>query len=171
MPPEPIRPEAIASLPGRPLRSRFYRILPGHLRDRALSTEGSVLYGGRYNPKDAFGALYCSEKPATCIAEVRKATAGRTLSAFVLVSVTVELQRVLDLTDHAVLQRLGLRSEDLIAPDWAPTQELGRLAREAGFEGLLVPSAAAPGTNLVLFPDYLASASSVQLQAIEPVEI
>ncbi len=44
-------------------------------------------------------------------------------------------------------------------------------AREAGLEALLVPSAAAPGGNLVLFPDQLDSVSSVELLTVEPAEI
>lgn len=169
--PAPIGPEALARLPARPLRGQFYRIVPRHLRDHALSAEGSELYGGRYNPKGAFGALYCGESPAVCSAEVRKATAGRVLGPFVLASVRVELHRVLDLTDHALLGQLGLRSENLVTPDWSQTQELGRLAREAGFEALLVPSVAAPGTNLVIFLDHLDPGSSVHLLAIQPTEL
>lgn len=163
--------EALAGLPTRALRGQFYRIVPRHLRDRALRTEGSELYGGRYNPKGTFGALYCGETPVVCGAEVRKATAGRRLGPFVLATVRVDLQRVLDLTDHAVLQRLGLRPDDLVGSDWGPTQELGRRAREAGFEALLVPSAAAPGANLVLFLDHLDPISSLELLAVEPTEI
>ncbi|MBI3077716.1 MAG: RES family NAD+ phosphorylase [Deltaproteobacteria bacterium] len=145
--------------------------MPQYLRDRASSTEGSKLYGGRYNTKGAFGALYCGERPGVCSAELRKATAGRTLAPFVLASLRVKLQRVLDLTDRTVLRRLGVRSKDLVSPDWTLTQDLGRLAREAGFEALLVPSAAAPGRNLVIFPDHLDPASSVQLRAVKPVRI
>lgn len=104
-------------------------MVPRYRRDRALSTEGSELYGGRYNPKAGFGPLYCGERPAVCLAEVRRATAGRTLGPFVLASVKVELQRVLDLTDLSILERLGLSPEELVAPDWALTQELGHLAR------------------------------------------
>lgn len=44
-------------------------------------------------------------------------------------------------------------------------------AREAGLEALLVPSAAAPGGNLVLFPDQLDSVSSVELLTVERTEI
>ncbi len=44
-------------------------------------------------------------------------------------------------------------------------------AREAGLEALLVPSAAAPGGNLVLFPDCLDPVSFVELLAVEPAEI
>jgi RES domain-containing protein len=141
------------------------------LQDRVISTKGSELHGGRYNPKGAFGALYCGETPAVCSAEIRKVTAGRILNPLVLASVRVELQRVLDLTDHAILQRLGLRPEDLVLPNWAETQELGRLARAAGFEALLAPSAAATGRNLVIFPDHLEPGSSVRLLGVEPVKL
>lgn len=170
MPPEPFRRKNLAGLPGQPLRGHFYRIVPRHLRDRALATEGSRLYGGRYNPKGALGALSCGEQSAVCGAEVRKATAGRALGPLLLASVMVELRRVLDLSDDTVLQRLGLRPEDLVAPNWARTQELGRLAREVGFEGLLVPSAAAPGRNLVLFPDRLDPGSAIQVLSVEPLK-
>lgn len=171
MSPELPGPEAVVGLPTRALWGQFYRMVPRHLRDRAVSTEGSELYGGRYNQKSAFGALYCGDTPALCRAEVRKATAGRRLGPFMLATIRVELRRVLDLTDHAVLVRLGLRPDDLVGPNWAPTQELGRRAREAGFEALLVPSAAAPGANLVLFPDRLGPASAIELLAVEPAEI
>jgi len=117
MPLAPIGQEALAGLPAKPLRGQFYRIVAQHLQDQVLSQEGSELYGGRYNPKGAFGALYCGETPAVCSAEIHKATAGRTLNPLVLASVRVELQRVLDLTDHAILQRLGLRPEHLVAPN------------------------------------------------------
>ena len=126
MSPQQRGPEGVAGLPARPLRGRFYRIVARHLRDRVLSPEGSERHGGRYNPKGAYGALYCGETLAVCRAEVRKATAGRTLGPFVLASVRVNLRRVLDLTDHALLDLLDVRPEDLLGPDWAPTQELGR---------------------------------------------
>jgi RES domain-containing protein len=169
--PAPIGPDAISELPAKSLRGQFHRIVPQHLRGQALSAEGCELYGGRYNPKGAFGAPYCGQTPAVCSAEVRRATAGRMATRFVLVSVNVERRRILDFTDQAILERLGLRSEDLARLDWTLTQELGRLARQAGFEALLVPSAAGPGSNLVLFLDRLGPASSVLLVAAEPVQL
>jgi RES domain-containing protein len=171
MSPAPIRTKDLAGLPARPLQGQFYRIVPHYHRERILNTEGSERYGGRYNRKGTFGALYCGETPAVCAAEVHKLAAGRKLGPFLLASVAVNLQRVLDLTDQTILLQLGLQSENLVAPDWGQTQELGRLAREAGFEALLVPSAAAPRTNLVLFPDRLDSTSSVNLLAVEPTEL
>lgn len=72
-----------------------------------------------------------------------------------LVRIRFALHRVLDLTDPATLAALDLRPEDLVGDDWQRTQRLGAQARAAGFEGLLVPSAAGPGDNLVIFPDRL----------------
>lgn len=171
MPPTPIPPDALAALPARSLRGRFYRIVARHLRDRVLSIEGSERYGGRYNPKGAFGALYCGESPTVSSAEVRKAAPGRKLGPFDLATLVVELHRVLDLTEQDILEQLSLRSEDLVSADWTRMQELGRLARKAGFEALLVPSAAGPGRNLVVFLDRLDPASSVLLVAVEPAPL
>lgn len=46
--------EALTELPARPLRRQFFRMVPHYYRDRALSTEGSERYGGRYNQKGGF---------------------------------------------------------------------------------------------------------------------
>ena len=170
MPPEPIGPHAVAGLPTRPFRGHVYRIVPRYLQDRVLNAEGSRLYGGRYNPKGEFGALYCGETPAICSAETRKATRGRALGPFILAEIHIEVHRVLDLTDPDILHALRIRREDLATPDWGLTQELGRLAHAAGLEGLLVPSAAVPGKNLILFLDHLDPASALQLVTTEPVE-
>ncbi len=163
-------PDMLARLPGRALRGRFYRIVHRDRREQLLSTEGSRLHGGRYNPPAAFGALYLSESPAVATAEVRRAAAGRRLGAFVLGTVEIDLTRLLDLTDRAVLAHLGVRPDDLVGPDYTPTRRLGTLAREAGFEGLLVPSATGLGTNLVLFPDRLGRAT-LRLLAVEPAAL
>jgi hypothetical protein len=61
----------------------------------------------------------------------------------------------------------------LIAPNWARTQridnreaftqQIGRLARETGFEAILVPSAVTRGKNLDIFPDRLLPGSSLKI--------
>jgi RES domain-containing protein len=97
-----------------------------------------------------------------CAAEIRKRAAGQPVSAYRLVRIRVELHRVLDLTDPATLAALGLRPEDLVGDDWQRTQRLGAQVRAAGFEGLLVPSAAGPGHNVVIFPDHLLARSRLR---------
>ena len=110
----------------------------------------------------AFGAVYCGESRAVCVAEIRRRAAGQPVSPHRLARIQVELHRVLDLTDPGTLAALDLRPEDLVGDDWQRTQRLGAQARAAGFEGLLVPSAAGPGDNLVIFPDRLDARSRVR---------
>ena len=46
----------------------------------------------------------------------------------------------------------GLTVDDLVGDDYAPTQALAEAVREEGAEGMVVPSAALPGTqNLIVF--------------------
>lgn len=110
----------------------------------------------------AFGAVYCGESRAVCVAEIRRRAAGQPVSPHRLARIQVELHRVLGLTDPATLAALDLRPEDLVGDDWQPTQRLGAQARAAEFEGLLVPSAAGPGDNLVIFADRLDARSRVR---------
>ncbi len=63
------------------------------------------------------------------------------------------------------------------APAWMTCRRSSRDRRPSltcppdRWEALLVPSAVAPGANLVLFPDHLDPVSSVELLAVEPTEI
>jgi RES domain-containing protein len=80
----------------------------------------------------------------------------------VMVAIRTNLQRVLNLADPKPRRSLGVNRGRLVGEDWralntrgreALTQAVGRLAWEAGWEGLLVPSSAdAGGVNLVVFP-------------------
>ena len=151
-------------------------------KGQGLSSEGSRLWGGRYNPKGKFGALYLTCARETCLAEVgysyrKKGIPLEELSPPDLkteIEVEVKLSRVLDLTDLTIQQFLSLREEDLKA-EWESLQDEGQevftqvladLAREAGWEALLVPSARHTGHNLVVISiDNLDAASSVQAKA------
>lgn len=90
----------------------------------------------------------------------------------VFVAIEVRLQVVLDLREPSVLRRLGLRLRSLLKVDWRremragrrpPTQCLGAALQGAGLEGMVVPSAAIAGHNLVLLPDRLAEGSCVRI--------
>lgn len=157
-------PEGLSALRGRAIRGVFFRALRAAVAGEPMSAQGSLRHGGRYNPLGAFGALYCGESGAVCAAEIRKRAAGQPVSRYRLVGIRVELHRVLDLTAPATLAALDLRPEDLVGDDWQRTQRLGALARAAGFEGLLVPSVAGRGHNLVIFPDRLDARSRVRLE-------
>jgi filamentous hemagglutinin len=122
--------------------------------------------GGRWNPKYGFSALYLSTRPETALAEALAQRRYQNIpdseaTPLVLTAFQVVLQQILDLTAVHVQNILQVTAEQLKAP-WRPTQNqgrealtqaIGRLTREAGFEGLLCPSASLPGgTNLVTFP-------------------
>lgn len=130
-----------------------------------LSGQGSALHGGRWNPK-GIKAVYLSLSPQTALSEVygNAKVFGipiEKLTPRLLVSVDVRLQKTLDLRDAKIRQKLGVSRQALAACNWKQdqfegrmgiTQCLGRIAVEAGLEGVLVPSAAEPKAgNLVLF--------------------
>ena len=64
------------------------------------------------------------------------------------------MESVLDLTDEGILQQSGISASSLTGSDMTATRRTAAQAREQGYEALLVPSAAAPGSkNLVIFLD------------------
>lgn len=138
------------------------------------SATGSLITGGRYNLKGAFEVLYLAVDVHTCTEEV---TRSMQVSEFVIadslprttIAIEVKLSRVLDLTDDKILKQLAVSTAVLKNTDWkniqnndgreAVTQEIGRYARDAGFEALLVPSSVWKGKNLDIFSDKLHVAS------------
>lgn len=137
---------------------------------------GSRRVGGRFNPPGGFGALYLSLEPATARAELerRAARSGVPLEDLlprVLLTVIVELGRVLDLRDPEERGRWGLDEETLTGDDHGPCQEVGRAARREGYEAILYPSAARPrGWNLVVFLDRLHPGSGIVVEGREDLE-
>lgn len=138
------------------------------------SVRGSIIAGGRYNLKGTFGVLYLSTDIHTCIEEVTRATQRREFEVAeglprTVIGIELKLARVLDLTDPKILRRIGIGQRVLKNVDWlhiqnsrgeeAITQTIARYARDAGFEGLLVPSAVCGGKNIDIFIDRLDSSS------------
>ena len=121
-------------------------------RDRALSLEGSLLVGGRYNPPFEFGALYGGQSPELCWAELEKKHEGPLKrGAFHIMPLAVRLRRVLDLTDPTTCDHLGLTPEEITRPaEYTVTRAIARAARAAGFEAILA-----------IFTDRLGAGSTV----------
>jgi RES domain-containing protein len=126
-----------------------------------LATTGSLKAGGRFNPPNEFGALYTSLDAKTAAQEVARGLRARGIDpeqfpegAWWVYEVEVKLDSVLDLTDPVVLERSGISAGSLTGSDVNATRGIAAEARERGYEALLVPSAAAPGSkNLVVFLD------------------
>lgn len=119
-----------------------------------VSMRGAFLHGARYNIRGYFGALYTSLSRETARLEMARYFTVPPLGGFVEASISLRLNRVLDLTNRKRLRRTGLAWERLIEPRFLLTQELGRMAWESGWEALLAPSAADPQQhNLAVFMD------------------
>ena len=92
----------------------------------------------------------------------------------------VSLVKILDLTDASVRRKLGFSREDLVDEDWRAiqaageeswTQAIGRGCYEAGFEGILVPSARnRKGKNIVVFPKSLSKSSKLRMIAADELK-
>lgn len=143
-----------------------------------LSGEGARLHGGRWNPPGSFATLYLATTRAIAIAELHRAAASQGLrpAGFLprdLVSIRVDLRRVLDVRDDIVAASLGLPSTP--GDDLTASQRVAEAARNLGFEAILAPSAAASdGEVLAVFPDRLHGASTIEVEAsraLAPAEL
>lgn len=168
----PGRPDlsAIAALGGTAFSGSVCRVVPGALRDKILSTEGNRYYPGRYHIAGETGILYTSLERDLAIRELGRHAARASLQAGLAAGrLRVKLQKVLDLTQAAVLAKLGLSKEALVAQDCSITQAISHQARKAGFQGLLVPSATGSGVNLVVFENNLAEGCLIEVEVVSAV--
>ncbi len=144
-----------------------------------VSGSGASYYGGRWNPPGV-NAIYASLDPTTAVKEsyqefIKYGFEAHHIRPRVLAGVKLNVKRLLDLTDAGIRRKLVFRLDELTAEDWLAiqsggeeswTQAIGRGAILAGFEGILAPSARnRHGTNVVIFPENLASTSTVELMA------
>lgn len=152
-------------------------------RQTFTTGEGARRNGGRYTPQGGARTVYLGTSRETALAEMMagQRESGLPDAAFqprVLAAVAVCVGVLLDLTSTPTLELLGITPDQLLT-QWKPdalagrvaqVQVFGRLVYEAGFEGLLAPSARHPaGTNLALFPDNFESGSHcIMLDTDEP---
>ncbi len=159
--------QVVAAAPSLSFRGLVWRV---HWREVA-PTEWSLSLrsSGRYHrgldlfpPEQTFPVLYTSLAPEIALWEMVRRSAARNLIYLknnVLSELSVDLSRVLDVADP---DAVGLTRADLVGADYHRCQELGAAAARRGYEGLLVPAAAMPGTNLVIFPRNLAEAIPIR---------
>ena len=158
---------AISSLASTSFSGTVFRVVPDKLRRRVLSTEGNRYYSGRYHIAGETGILYTSLGEDVALRELARHAARATLQGGLATGrIKVRLQRVLDLTDEGNLRKLGVSREDLTSPNYALTQAISMHVRTVGFQGILVPSAAGDGKNLVVFENNLAEGCSFDVEQI-----
>jgi RES domain-containing protein len=123
--------------------------------------------------------LYTSTDRATAIAEVVRGLKARGIDPesfgpqdWWVYELRISPDSVLDVSDPANRAELNVSAAALVADNTDETRRIGRQARDAGFQAVFAPSAAAPGSNnLVLFlaaisdtPEVLSS-TAVELSA------
>lgn len=128
--------------------------------------EGSIAFGGRYNPPWQFGALYFGLTQEICWQEIEKKNDGPVKqSRFKLFPVRVSLQKVLDLSDPSVRETLELEKEDLIKPfDYELMRKIAIRVRKMGYEAILAPSSVGEGKILAVFRDLLLPGSTLKIE-------
>lgn len=160
----------------------FRSTSPAYANESDLLTgEGSRITGGRWNPR-GIAVVYASLGPETALAETLAHnryygipddhTMPRTF-----VAIDVKLTVVLDLRAGSIRQRLKVAAARMLDIDWRSqmqrgrepiTQAIGRTASQAGWEGLLVPSAAdRQGSNLLVFPQNRRKQSALRVLNVD----
>jgi RES domain-containing protein len=150
---------AIGQLPGTTLSAVAYRNQARGFDPR--SGEGARRLGGRFNAPHSFPVIYlCSTRP--CVVAELSRQAGRqglkidALLPRELFEIRADLDKVLDLTNAATLDALGITSSDLVREDHRFTREIGEATHEHAFQAIRSPSATGVDDILAIFPENLA---------------
>lgn len=139
--------------------------------DHILSGKGAYLASGRFHRKGDFPCVYLGESIATVMQE---AIESPEFPPKVLVSISIRVHNLLDLTDERVLDKLDTTIQEMTGR-WEEsynlgkvpsTQILGKAAYDSGrFEGIIYYSCKTnyPARNFVLFIDKLVDGSYIKL--------
>ena len=108
--------------------------------------------GARWNPAGV-DALYASLDRDAAVAELEFLLAAQprpVLEARVVSRLSIKLSAVIDLSRAECFEPFGWKLEELTGNSWSITQHVGAAVEFLGVGGLLVPSARATATNLVV---------------------
>jgi RES domain-containing protein len=110
--------------------------------------------GARWNEPN-LAAIYTSCERETALAEAEYYISLQPLrpkAKRTLFTIRVSIPKVIDLTAHDLLGKLGITNDVLEAMDHTPCRTVGAAANWLGYNGLLVPSARwRGGKNLVIY--------------------
>ena len=84
--------------------------------------------------------------------------------------VEVALDRVLDLTNFALLAKLGIHEDSFEGHRYDVEQAVSAAARFLEFQAILVPNARYSGNNLVVYPDLEGTLSGLTQVDSEPID-
>lgn len=147
-----------------------------------INGAGSKLNGSRWNAPGTLRVLHASESPESAVSEslANYRHFGVPVPSdlhIVVRAIHVEARSFLDLREGDIRHAIRVSEERLLSAGWeqentegreAVSQAVGRAAAEAGFSGLIAPSAAVPeATNAVVFVDCMGPKGSVTLGTAE----
>ncbi len=143
--------------------NEFWRVVHG-IRSPVDGSKGA----GRWNRRES-EVLYCALEKDGALSEINfHIRRAQPVFPSRLVSVAHRMRasftRVLDLTDMALLARLGVEASRYHEMLYEETQKIGEAVGFLGFEAMLVPNARHPSVNLVVFP------ANCDLDAIDSLE-
>lgn len=151
-------PRAFGQLTGTALSAVAYRNQAKGFDPR--SGDGARRLGGRFNPPHSFPVLsLCLTRPCV-VAELSRQAEQQGINVDDLLprelfEISADLDKVLDLTDAATLDALGIAPPDLVRADHRFTQEIGGAAHEHAFQAIRSPSATGVDNILAIFPEKL----------------
>ena len=146
-------------------RGTVYRHVFGNTPPDRANTRGA-----RWNPSDT-PALYTSVAPEVALAEAAYLIGLQPIPPSAprwLYRLDLALHSVLDLTQPGRLSVIGLHRRDLAVIGHAGCQRVGGLVAMLGHDGLLVPSARAYGSNLVVYPQNRRPGFSFEIVSVHP---
>jgi RES domain-containing protein len=162
--------KAISSLPVTRFDGSAYRVVIDRLREKILSTEGNRFYPGRYHVIGETGVLYTSLDEEVAVTELaRHADRHMLKEKLVAGKIYLRLQNVLDLTQASTLRKLGISKEELLSPEYLIPQAISIQARNAGLQGLIVPSATGVGKNLIVFENNFGEGCLIEVETIREI--
>jgi RES domain-containing protein len=157
----PFNGSKLAKLPGTALSVAGYRNQARGFDPR--SGDGARRFGGRFNPPHSYPVIYlCTSRPCV-IAELTRQAERQGLAIDDLLPrelwrITVDLNKVLDLTNRNTLKALEIDPADLVRDDVQLTHEIGEAAHEHGFQAIQSASATGVDDVVGIMPENLAGA-------------
>jgi RES domain-containing protein len=163
----------LETLPGKPVKKPYYRLIGIKYLKNPLSALGSKLIGGRYNYIGTFEVLYVAPDAQTAVREIIKDFQFR-FPPKSLITIEVDLRYIADLEDRRTIETLGIDRDELFSP-WRKIQDIDRkkaytqtlgeaIYNSKRFEGIRYPSAKVRGKyNLAIFPDRLKEKSRIKV--------
>jgi RES domain-containing protein len=149
--------EALKNVEGITYTGRMHRMeKPEQTKTTWTAGSWNVDASHRYSDR-GLGAIYGGTNKKTALAEVQHYDEkfGYDTSQRKYKYKDVNVDNMLDLTDPSVRDKLGITLDDLIGTGkdkYKTTHEIGNLASEVGFNGVIAPSARNPaGANVVIF--------------------